>query len=72
MVVSDCHSRNLSAFPQVVVSDKCETFVEQWMKENMPEPGRVKAPTVALRTDQSAMEEFIREVNVSDLEQKYK
>ncbi|KAG7166653.1 AP-3 complex subunit beta-1-like 1 [Homarus americanus] len=55
----------------VVVSEKCETFVEQWMKENMPELGRVKAPLMSVRTDQNAVEEFIREVNVSELDKKY-
>ncbi|MPC10765.1 Mediator of RNA polymerase II transcription subunit 24 [Portunus trituberculatus] len=50
---------------------KCETFVEQWMKDNMPELGRVKAPLMATRTDQNAVEEFIRQVNVKELEIKY-
>lgn len=57
---------------QVVVSEKCETFVEQWMKENMPELGRVKAPLMTTRTDQNAVEDFIRQVNVTDLDLKYK
>lgn len=54
------------------MSEKCETFVEQWMKDNMPELGRVKAPLMATRTDQNAVEEFIRQVNVKELEIKYK
>lgn len=57
---------------QVVVSEKCETFVEQWMKDNMPELGRVKAPLMATRTDPNAVEEFIRQINVKELEMKYK
>lgn len=56
----------------MVVSEKCETFVEQWMKENMPELGRVKAPLMTTRTDQNAVEDFIRQVNVTDLDLKYK
>ncbi|KAG0709114.1 Mediator of RNA polymerase II transcription subunit 24 [Chionoecetes opilio] len=65
-----CHIVQLYGI-DVVVSDKCETFVEQWMKDNMPELGRVKAPLMATRTDQSAVEEFIRQVNVKELEIKY-
>lgn len=65
-----CHIVQLYGI-DVVVSEKCETFVEQWMKDNMPELGRVKAPLMATRTDQSAVEEFIRQVNVKDLEIKY-
>lgn len=42
------------------------------MKDNMPELGRVKAPLMATRTDPSAVEEFIREINVKELEMKYK
>ncbi|XP_071527120.1 mediator of RNA polymerase II transcription subunit 24-like isoform X2 [Panulirus ornatus] len=65
-----CHIVQLYGI-DVVVSEKCETFVEQWMKENMPELGRVKAPLMSIRTDQNAVEEFIREVNVSELDLKY-
>ncbi|XP_045593390.1 mediator of RNA polymerase II transcription subunit 24 [Procambarus clarkii] len=65
-----CHIVQLYGI-DVVVSEKCETFVEQWMKENMPELGRVKAPLMTIRTDQNAVEEFIREVNISELDMKY-
>ncbi|KAK8397732.1 hypothetical protein O3P69_004486 [Scylla paramamosain] len=65
-----CHIVQLYGI-DVVVSEKCETFVEQWMKDNMPELGRVKAPLMATRTDQNAVEEFIRQVNVKELEIKY-
>ncbi|XP_050712890.1 mediator of RNA polymerase II transcription subunit 24-like isoform X2 [Eriocheir sinensis] len=65
-----CHIVQLYGI-DVVVSEKCETFVEQWMKDNMPELGRVKAPLMATRTDPSAVEEFIREINVKELEMKY-
>ncbi|KAK8738535.1 hypothetical protein OTU49_003924 [Cherax quadricarinatus] len=65
-----CHIVQLYGI-DVVVSEKCETFVEQWMKENMPELGRVKAPLMSIRTDQNAVEEFIREVNISELDMKY-
>lgn len=65
-----CHIAQLYGI-DVVVSEKCETFVEQWMKENMPELGRVKAPLMTTRTDQNAVEDFIRQVNVTDLDLKY-
>lgn len=42
------------------------------MKENMPELGRVKAPLMTTRTDQNAVEDFIRQVNVTELDMKYK
>ncbi|XP_042863132.1 mediator of RNA polymerase II transcription subunit 24-like isoform X2 [Penaeus japonicus] len=65
-----CHIAQLYGI-DVVVSEKCETFVEQWMKENMPELGRVKAPLMTTRTDQNAVEDFIRQVNVTELDMKY-
>ncbi|XP_066984898.1 mediator of RNA polymerase II transcription subunit 24-like isoform X3 [Macrobrachium rosenbergii] len=55
----------------VVVSEKCETFIEQWMRDNMPELGKVKAPLISAHTDQSAVEDFIRQVNISEIEMKY-
>ncbi|XP_064099210.1 mediator of RNA polymerase II transcription subunit 24-like isoform X2 [Macrobrachium nipponense] len=55
----------------VVVSEKCETFIEQWMRDNMPELGKVKAPLISSHTDQSAVEDFIRQVNITDIDMKY-
>ncbi|KAK7084725.1 Mediator of RNA polymerase II transcription subunit 24 [Halocaridina rubra] len=66
-----CHIAQIYGI-DVVVSEKCETFVEQWMRENMPELGRVKAPLISTITDPNSVEEFIRQVNNPDIENKYK
>ncbi|XP_068245163.1 mediator of RNA polymerase II transcription subunit 24 isoform X2 [Palaemon carinicauda] len=55
----------------VVVSEKCETFIEQWMRDNMPELGKVKAPLISSYTDQSAVEDFVRQVNITEIDMKY-
>ncbi|CAL4076215.1 unnamed protein product, partial [Meganyctiphanes norvegica] len=65
-----CHIAQLYGI-DVVVSDSCDTFVEKWMKENMPEPGRVKAPLNKIHTDQTAIEEFIRKMEQQESEMKY-
>ncbi|XP_076067943.1 mediator complex subunit 24 isoform X2 [Oratosquilla oratoria] len=50
----------------VVLSEKCETFVEQWLRENLPEPGIVKSPLGNVHVDATTIEDFLRQVNTPD------
>ncbi|CAL4069294.1 unnamed protein product, partial [Meganyctiphanes norvegica] len=65
-----CHIAQIYGI-DVVVSETCDTFVECWMKENMPEAGRVKAPLSKITTDHKAVEDFLRQIEIQESEMKY-
>ena len=55
-----------------MVSDKCDTFIEQWMRDNMPEPGKIKSPLMHTKVESSKIEEFVRQLNTLESDNKYK
>ncbi|KAF2350474.1 Mediator complex subunit Med24 N-terminal [Trinorchestia longiramus] len=55
----------------VVAGEERETFVEGWMRCNMPEKGRHKMITPQCRTDTSHLVEVMQQINAPDMAAKY-
>ncbi|RXG69044.1 Mediator of RNA polymerase II transcription subunit 24 [Armadillidium vulgare] len=66
-----CHIAQIYGI-DVVVSESCDTFVEKWIQNNIPELGKIKTvinPSEVI--DVGLIEEFLRQINCMDSETKY-
>ncbi|KAB7495350.1 Mediator of RNA polymerase II transcription subunit 24, partial [Armadillidium nasatum] len=66
-----CHIAQIYGI-DVVVSESCDTFVEKWIQNNIPELGKIKtviSPSEVI--DVGLIEEFLRQINCMDSETKY-